>query len=1019
MKTILYAITFFVLLTGIANSQSISPIIEETINIGNGNYYSLIGYNNTSGSIQNIPIGSSPNNRFNPTPQDRGQPTTFQTGRQYGVFTVNITYGSNVTWLLTNRTATTGTRNVWLTVDDGSTLMPPVGQNVTYTIKYYNYENSTYQNVRIRDTIPAGLTFVSATNGGTLSGNAVVWTLPNLAGQDSGQVQVTFQVTSTQTEYNNKVYLRGTMGNTVGANNNDVNSPSGSSTVTYRDSSLIAFEDLKNSGWNDWDVNDFVASWKSAIEVNNNGGIVKITYDYEALARGSSFDHTLFHKLNLSGNTSSTLTVRDSLGNVVNAWSYSNQQNTGEFTANIFQSTIQALPAPIMGNPFANTQHFQVGIIKGYTAKLEVTVDPAQNTYNSFINTLSNSDPYIVTILNQSIHIASIAGAPGNTQNVDNNVDSTTVLYGYFLDLAYKLPYNWKWPLEGPTSAIWKSYPQFESYILSNKNSFTTWYNNPDTSKTWNRRVVTGDNRIFAGSAGEIDTKLPYRFNPNADIIFTDSADSYFSSPKPVDLNNDGNPEVIIGNLDKKLYVYQSNGMQLPGFPVVTGGFIRSTPVIDKNNDNTFVIAFGCEDGKLYAVNQAGQNLPGFPIAISNRPIKSSPVIADLNNDGNKEIVIFSGDGQIYIYSKTGQLQNGFPVRVQNTQDQFGNIIIMPTPAVMDITYDGFKDIIVGTIDSSVKVIDRNGNVLSSTNVNGAIYSTPQVIKQGSDFRIIAATSSGSIYNINWNGNVIASRKFNGESFISSPVIIDIYNDGSPEIITGSMQGKIRLLNLDANLTSKWTVNVVQEIISSPIVADIDGDNNLDILYGLMNGFLIPLSRDGFLLDDTTMQSALVPFNSWIVSTSAIADIDNNGKLDVVTASFDRTIKTFELPQTNPSSKIAWGMFGGNMNNTNVSPVSVKKIENSVTPMQYELNQNYPNPFNPTTKIHYKIPENTKVKLTVYNLLGQEVKILVNNLQQAGNYEVDLNFNGMSSGLYFYTLETDNFKDTKKMMLVK
>ncbi|HCN37194.1 MAG TPA: peptidase S8, partial [Bacteroidetes bacterium] len=80
---------------------------------------------------------------------------------------------------------------------------------------------------------------------------------------------------------------------------------------------------------------------------------------------------------------------------------------------------------------------------------------------------------------------------------------------------------------------------------------------------------------------------------------------------------------------------------------------------------------------------------------------------------------------------------------------------------------------------------------------------------------------------------------------------------------------------------------------------------------------------------------------------------------------------------------------------------------------------NYPNPFNPTTKIHYKIPENTKVKLTVYNLLGQEVKILVNNLQQAGNYEVDLNFNGMSSGLYFYTLETDNFRDTKKMMLVK
>jgi|GEM_PF-6545275 len=223
-------------------------------------------------------------------------------------------------------------------------------------------------------------------------------------------------------------------------------------------------------------------------------------------------------------------------------------------------------------------------------------------------------------------------------------------------------------------------------------------------------------------------------------------------------------------------------------------------------------------------------------------------------------------------------------------------------------------------------------------------------------------------------------------------------------------------------------VNVVQEIISSPVVADIDGDNNLDILYGLMNGFLIPVTRDGFLIDDTTMQSALVPFNSWIVSTSAIADIDNNGKLDVITASFDKTIKTFELPQTNSNSKVAWGMFGGNANNTNVSPVSVKKnvspvsvkkIENSLTPLKYELNQNYPNPFNPITKILYQIPEQSKVKLTVFNLLGQEVMTLVNSVQTAGNYEVNLNFNGMSSGLYFYTLETDKFKDTKKMMLVK
>jgi len=89
------------------------------------------------------------------------------------------------------------------------------------------------------------------------------------------------------------------------------------------------------------------------------------------------------------------------------------------------------------------------------------------------------------------------------------------------------------------------------------------------------------------------------------------------------------------------------------------------------------------------------------------------------------------------------------------------------------------------------------------------------------------------------------------------------------------------------------------------------------------------------------------------------------------------------------------------------------------TPSTYSLNQNYPNPFNPTTSISFALPRAEDVKLVVYDILGREVATLVNEFKQAGIYEVPFNASSFSSGVYFYRLETGNFTQTKKMLLVK
>jgi hypothetical protein len=92
---------------------------------------------------------------------------------------------------------------------------------------------------------------------------------------------------------------------------------------------------------------------------------------------------------------------------------------------------------------------------------------------------------------------------------------------------------------------------------------------------------------------------------------------------------------------------------------------------------------------------------------------------------------------------------------------------------------------------------------------------------------------------------------------------------------------------------------------------------------------------------------------------------------------------------------------------------------NEGKPKQYALLQNYPNPFNPTTTISYQLPVASQVSLKVYDVLGREVMTLVNGKQEAGVYNLSLNASNLSSGVYFYRLQSGNFVQTKKMMLVK
>ncbi len=94
-------------------------------------------------------------------------------------------------------------------------------------------------------------------------------------------------------------------------------------------------------------------------------------------------------------------------------------------------------------------------------------------------------------------------------------------------------------------------------------------------------------------------------------------------------------------------------------------------------------------------------------------------------------------------------------------------------------------------------------------------------------------------------------------------------------------------------------------------------------------------------------------------------------------------------------------------------------VEVEVVPNQYELSQNYPNPFNPSTTIRFSLPKQTELRINVYNILGELIETIAKGVYEAGYYKVNFDAGSLTSGIYIYRVESSDFIETKKMILMK
>ncbi len=166
----------------------------------------------------------------------------------------------------------------------------------------------------------------------------------------------------------------------------------------------------------------------------------------------------------------------------------------------------------------------------------------------------------------------------------------------------------------------------------------------------------------------------------------------------------------------------------------------------------------------------------------------------------------------------------------------------------------------------------------------------------------------------------------------------------------------------------------------------------------------------------THPSSAIISVNLFSMSGNTIT----TDTVDVTTISFKKlasfdsaTIYPVMVQIFSPSNSTQWAIGTWK----DYHPTAIKNIPN--VPEKFQLMQNYPNPFNPSTTIEYQISSNSLVTLKIYNVLGQEVATLVDKMESPGNYSVRFNADKLASGTYFYRLQTGEFAQTKKMLLIK
>jgi len=575
---------------------------------------------------------------------------------------------------------------------------------------------------------------------------------------------------------------------------------------------------------------------------------------------------------------------------------------------------------------------------------------------------------------------------------------------------------------------------------------------------------VDGDGDIDVFSASACDDKIAWyendgneNFTSHTITTNTDCAGSVYV----VDVDGDGDMDVLsASNCDDKIAWYENDGNENFTPHTITtsanGAFMVYAIDVDGDGDIDVLSASQLDDKIAWYENDGNENFTPHTITTSADGATSVYAI-DVDGDGDIDVLSASNfDDKIAWYENlSGTVSIAYAI-----EDLDGDFI--PDHLGETVTVEGvvfspnFQ-----TTNNSFYIWDEvtTSSSGASRGTDIFMFGPPVFDWQPGDLLQI----TGEVDQFNGHTEIIPADS-TGWVFLSSgnpvpdPIVLTLAQyKADPEAYEGSLVGFISLTLVDGT----WPTGGSSENLDFSDGVDtltfrIDSDTDIggqpepvwprDIL-GIGNQFdSSPPFDSGYQIFPRYYATDFLPPGTLPVELTSFTAQATDGVVNLSwTTATELNNQGFEIQRSTDGTYRPIGFVNGFGTTTDIHNYSftdsdvqtgtyyyrLKQVDYNgiydysdvvqvdVAPVNFALEQNYPNPFNPSTIISYGIPVKSNVTLKVFDVLGNEVAILVNEEKPAGSYEVEFDASALPSGIYFYSIQTGRYVETKKMVLLK
>jgi len=538
---------------------------------------------------------------------------------------------------------------------------------------------------------------------------------------------------------------------------------------------------------------------------------------------------------------------------------------------------------------------------------------------------------------------------------------------------------------------------------------------------------------IFAGSR---DDNF-YALNSDGSLRFQiESGGDISESSGIVDTEN--GPGIFFGSNDEYLYGVDLEGNSLPGWPIDLEADIVSSPCFADLDGDGIVEVIAATNEKLYAVSLNGMMYAHFPIDHTSS-FSGSPTIADIDLDNDLEILIGSINGLVGIDIKEfGMIENQWNMHRGNPE-RTG--FYSSSQEAASVTVDHLNDwnlvgLPMNVEDSYYLMVfpDAVEETLFSFDIS---YIQESNLEPGNGYWLrFDSEGSNTITGVSIPSlTVHLSEDWNLISGITSVVDVNTITDPDeliiPETFFGFSGSYLEVTELEPG-QGYWvrsagegdiTISSSMRAKSREYINHLEGASTL-----VVNGQTLYFGMD--VPDDKKLSYSFPPkpppgafdvrfSGDWKYSIDG-GEIQLMSTMPTLPVSYN-IIDGEEWILTHSDKGIELPLNGSGLLEIpgDISSIVLTRRVEEILPGTFILKQNYPNPFNPVTEIKYEIPEEGLVSLKVFNILGEEVAVLVNERQPQGNYTATFSAGILPSGVYVYTLESGGYTSVKKCVLMK